>query len=383
MKILILIPSITSYYTFLNEVTQQLLNHKFEVHLATSPKHLENIDCYDEEINGTYHPITFPRAFNPFQHIISAIKLRRLVYKIQPDIIHAHFFSTIFAMSLAKVCPYPITIATFHGLNSPLSHGWRKKVFQLLERYCISKVKSTWLLNKEDAPHIKKLNDNINIHTSLGIGCPISKFDPAQFSDPHRKNLKQKLGISAHEFIFIFIGRQVAHKGFATTVKAFIKLNARNRNCKLLLVGVKDNIHPTGLSKNEEKEVLLHNDIIGVGWQKDVQPYLSISDVLVFPSRREGVPVCLMEALAMGVPAITLNSRGCRDVVRDGIDGLIIDEDSPNGVFKAMKRLLDNPNELQSFSFRANLDSDRFDRKHYVNEQLEIYKNLAQSDILA
>ena len=140
---------------------------------------------------------------------------------------------------------------------------------------------------------------------------------------------------------------------------------------------------PQDCQKTKKKKFYYITDIIGVGWQKDVQPYLSISDVLVFPSRREGVPVCLMEALAMGVPAITLNSRGCRDVVRDGIDGLIIDEDSPNGVFKAMKRLLDNPNELQSFSFRANLDSDRFDRKHYVNEQLEIYKNLAQSDILA
>jgi glycosyltransferase involved in cell wall biosynthesis len=55
--------------------------------------------------------------------------------------------------------------------------------------------------------------------------------------------------------------------------------------------------------------------IIDAGYTDDVASYLAISDAMVFPSQREGMPVCLMEALAMGVPVITRASRGCRDVV--------------------------------------------------------------------
>ena len=376
MKILILIPSITSYYTFLVEITNKLIKEKNNFHLATSPKHLKNINCYNEVVNGTYHPIFFARGMNPIQHIKAAIKLRKLVHDLKPDIIHAHFMSSIFAMALAKTKDFPTTIATYHGLNSPLFKGWRNKLFQLLEQYCISRTTSTWFLNKEDALFFEKKKNQINTHTSLGIGCPTAEFNPNQFSEEFKKSLKLKLGISNDDFIYIYIGRHVMHKGFASTARAFMKLNEINSNCKLLLVGIRDNLHPTGLTKKEEVKFFALDNVIQVGWQKEVQPYLAISQVMVFPSRREGVPCCLMEALTMSVPVITLNSRGCRDVVRHEIDGLVLNNDSPNTVLEAMERLFNNPRERNNYAHQAHKDSNRFDREHYVKEQLSIYKML-------
>ncbi len=70
------------------------------------------------------------------------------------------------------------------------------------------------------------------------------------------------------------------------------------------------------------------NRVILAVWQANVADWLSIADLCVFASERGGMPVCLMESLSMGVPVITANTRGCRDVVRDGVDGVVLDEPS-------------------------------------------------------
>src|SRR5436190_23345297 len=115
------------------------------------------------------------------------------------------------------------------------------------------------------------------------------------------------------------------------------------RNCprvKLLLVGERDPLHPTGLSALEERSVQENPDVVSVGWVSDVSKYLAVAQVNVFPSSREGMPVNLMESLAMGVPVITSDSRGCRDVVTHNVDGLIIGQPNPAAVGAAMQTLL-------------------------------------------
>ena len=73
-----------------------------------------------------------------------------------------------------------------------------------------------------------------------------------------------------------------------------------------------------------------------VGWQEDPAPYLSISDYMVFPSEREGMPVCVMEASAMGVPVIAIAARGTRSLLRDEGAGLLISERRSSAVAHAM-----------------------------------------------
>ena len=101
-------------------------------------------------------------------------------------------------------------------------------------------------------------------------------------------------------------------------------LSETNPRARLLLIGARDRLHPTGLSAEKERTLKASPQVIDIGFRTDVERCLPAADVLLFPSRREGTPVCAMEALALGVPVITCDARGCREVVRDGVDGLVL-----------------------------------------------------------
>ena len=112
-----------------------------------------------------------------------------------------------------------------------------------------------------------------------------------------------------------------------------------------------------------ESQLTASKNIIRVGWKENVQDFLSISHVNVFPSEREGLPVNLMESLAMGVPVITSSSRGCREVVRHELDGVILEYNNLSELIQAMEMLIEDKERLEKFSSAALEGRDRFSRK--------------------
>src|SRR5205814_10672473 len=95
---------------------------------------------------------------------------------------------------------------------------------------------------------------------------------------------------------------------------------------------------------------------------------------MVFPSRREGMPVCVMEALALGVPVITCDARGCRDVVRDDVDGLVLRERTVESLCAAMGRAAADEPLRTRWAARAIADRERFSRLPFVAAQRRIYE---------
>ena len=176
-------------------------------------------------------------------------------------------------------------------------------------------------------------------------------FNPTNFSEGQSNVLRQQLDIDKNDFVFIFVGRLVGDKGINELVKAFKKLQANNheRNSKLLLVGsLETDLDP--LKRETLKEIENSSTIISVGYQNDVRPYFAVSNVLVFPSYREGFPNVVMQAGAMGLPSIVSDINGCNEIIKDEENGLIISVKNSEAIYKAMKRLLENSvlkNKLQ------------------------------------
>jgi glycosyltransferase involved in cell wall biosynthesis len=84
----------------------------------------------------------------------------------------------------------------------------------------------------------------------------------------------------------------------------------------------------------------------------------------------------VMEALAMGVPVITANTRGCREVVRHGVDGLVLQDCSPDALAPAMRRLAEDVAQHRSLALAALAGRNRFTRTQFVAEQIATYLRL-------
>jgi len=378
MKLLFVIPSITNYFTFLEDLTHELIVRGHEVHLATSRKHIARIDAYRRGIECEVHHIDFPRALAPLKHISAGRQVNDLVQEIKPDLINIHFSAALFTTMLGKKDNWPASTGTIHGLGSPLIKGWRKYAISQAERWSSERVDEVFVLTQDDKDYLeeKAPKATVSVLNSFGMGCDLARFDATTISERIKQQLRDENGVKKDDFVFIFIGRQTHFKGFDKVVLSFLKLKEKHTNIKLLLIGEKDRIHPTSKQQRFEKALREDKDIVRVGWKENVQDYLAISDLNVFPSEREGLPVNLMESLSMGVPVITINSRGCKEVVRNGVDGLVLPRHDVKHLSAAMERLLVDREELKKLANNAIEGRDRFSRRHFIEDQLNTYDRL-------
>jgi glycosyltransferase involved in cell wall biosynthesis len=192
--------------------------------------------------------------------------------------------------------------------------------------------------------------------------------------------LKLDLNIDG-KFVITYTGRFVEFKGFDIVYHSFMKLvNEFPDKFVLLLIGGKDPIHLTGLTETEENDLNINPNIVNIGFSSDVNKYLSISDVFLFPSRKEGLPVCIVESLSMGVPVVTLEERGNSDVITNDFNGYLVKYYSKpnaiNAIAEKLKYLANNLDTLNQFSFNCLKNRTIYSRSFFVEEQLKLIHDL-------
>ena len=377
MRLLIVIPKLVSYRSFLRELCRSLVADGDEVHVACSLGKSEDSESQCAKDGVRFHAIEFPRGMNPAAHWKAAQALRKLVGELRPDIIHAHFSSAIFTTAIARTSRWPATMATFHGVSFPAMSGWKAALLRMAETWAARRFDTVWVLTDDDRACLQTAARSAVVRRlpGYGMGCDLERF--AQLPAAARDSLRSQAGLRPDEIVFAFLGRFTDFKGFGHVARAFFQIATGNSKLRLLLIGSRDRIHPTGLSEAEERLLKDSPQVIDVGFRTDVERWLALADVMIFPSRREGMPVCLMESLALGVPVITLDSRGCRDVVRDGIDGLVLGDPSVECLSAAMARIAEDHELRTRWVAHAIAGRDRFSRDHFVAAQTHIYRDAA------
>lgn len=378
MRVLFIIPSITNYHTFLKELTQSLIDTGSKVFLLAGEKAIvKGKSPYPDPTNCEWAKINFPRSFQPQKHLQSSLQIDAQIKNFNPDVIHIHFSAAMFTSALARKKDWPATIATIHGLAWPTRSNRSRMLLKHAELKSAKKMDRVFVLNKEDQySMIKNGVNNVVLIPGKGIGCNIHDFDPEKINPKSKLKLQNKLGLSSGDIVFIYIGRQTHFKGFHLVIKAFMRIYHSKSNYKLLLLGDKDRIHSSGLNSTEEALIDIIPSIIKIKWKANVADYLSLADINVFPSTREGLPVNLMESLSMGVPIITINSRGCRDVVKDGYNGIVLKENEVDDIAEAMKQMAENSVLRKKLSENAFNQREQFDRNNYIRYQMDYYKKM-------
>ncbi|QJD97539.1 glycosyltransferase family 4 protein [Mucilaginibacter robiniae] len=382
MKLLLIITDYGGFNNFLSEVAVQLIREGHEVHVICSPvKVIDYTDKYNYTALGiAFHYLDFPRSFNLFKQIAASKNINRKITEIQPDLINIHFTTGIFTTVVWRKPPF-FTIGTIHGIGYPvIRERIKRNIFKVVERLCFSRLDQVYVINDFDYCLVKSIYPNKAFkHVSYGVGCDLRKFNALNFTDKAKLDIRADLSINKEDFVLMFTGRFVAFKGFNLIIEAMVSIITESTypDIKLLLVGGEDAAHNTGLTHEQNKFYKNNKQITCIGFTADVDRYLAIADLFVFPSEKEGMPVSIMEALAMGVPVLTLNSRGCNDLIKNQDNGIVLQENaSAQEIKKAILKLYHDRSLLKRLSVNALKSRDLLGRHLYVKEQINIYKSI-------
>lgn len=385
MKKLIRITTVPLSLDKLIEGQLNYMNQFYEVTAISSD--FDELKKIGLKENVKVFPLKMTRQITPFQDLKSVYQLYKFFKKEKPLIVHTHTPKAgIVGMLAAKLAKVPIRLHTVAGLPLMEAKGVKRKILNFVEKLTYSCATKVYPNSQGLYDFI--LKENFCAKSKLKVlgngssnGINTEYFNPKYFSEIEKSNLKSELGINENDFVFIFVGRLVKDKGINELVQAFSKLNvssSRVENIKLLLVGpFEEELDP--LDAKTLTDINTNPKIISVGFQKDVRPYFAISNVLAFPSYREGFPNVVMQAGAMELPSIVTNINGCNEIVEQNINGLIIPVKNTNAIFVAMQSLLDEKlfKELKSNS--RDMITSRFEQHIVWQTILEEYQKLEKS----
>ncbi len=360
----------------------QFMSQHYDV-IGVSGKGGDTLEKVSKQEGVRVIPIEMTRKITPVQDLKAVFALYRLFKKEKPDIVHSHTPKAgTLSMLAAKLAGVPHRLHTIAGLPLLEATGAKRTLLNTVEKLtyaCATKIypNSTGLndiIIKHKFTSPKKLKVIANGSSN---GIDTSFFDPGLYSDEDNLKLSKSLGISSSDTVIVYVGRLVRDKGIHELIDAFKKLNTESANAKLLLVGAYEkDLDP--LSPETEEEINTNPNIIMVGWQDDVRPYFAMSDILAFPSYREGFPNVVMQAASMGLASIVTDINGCNEIITDSNNnGKIIPVKNAEQLFENIKLLVNDDTLRTTLAANARTSiTSRYERKVVWNAILEEYRQL-------
>jgi glycosyltransferase involved in cell wall biosynthesis len=166
-------------------------------------------------------------------------------------------------------------------------------------------------------------------------------------------------------------------KGIAEYVDAARQLGSQGCNIEFLLAGDPDPGNPAAVPLSDVRRWVDEGLVHWLGHVDDMPGLFASVDAVVLPSYREGLPKGLIEAAACGLPLVTTDVPGCREVVADGVDGLLVPPRSAGALAQAIARLQDDPALARRLGEAARRKAlEHFDESIVIDRTMAVYDEL-------
>ncbi len=332
------------------------------------------------EADGIRHvPLTAStRGMNPMADLKAAAQLWRILRRERPDILHTHNPKPgLYGRILGRIAGVPVVVNTVHGLYATPTDRWLKRAIVYSLEAIASRFSAAELVqSQEDVLTMRRLHlaPAPNIH-HLGNGVDLTRFDPDRVGEEGRLRLRRELGARGDQIVVGMVGRLVAEKGYPEFLEAMSHLDDRYL---AVCIGPDDEDKADALPR----ELIAGAESNGVrflGMRTDVDELYRAMDIFVLPSHREGFPRSAMEAAAMGLPVVATDIRGCRDVVVESSNGLLVPLMDSVALAAAIT-LIGNDSELRRAMGEAGRlrARDHFDEHRVVGRVVGTYRRLAR-----
>ena len=357
-------------------ITLDHLKDQFDFHLLSGR---ENHVSELYKTNG-FKVLTNPhliREVSPENDLKALLFLYRLIKKEQYDIVHTHETK---ASLLSRIAAYfagcPFIIYGLHGVtfNDPMSR-LKKAFFVSLEKWTV------WMSDFI----VSVGQDTIDEYHKHGIarkmpyqvvrsGIDLDQFEKGGLhTEEEKREFRKQWNIQSDESVLLSVGRFSYSKAQRYTIEAFAFCLKTISDLKLIFVGDGELIEKC---KKQAKKLGIEKNVFFVGYAKNVQDFLSIADLFVITSLREGLPRVTVEASLKKVPVVGFQVEGISEVITDGESGFIVPQYDVVSLEKKIIELLKDSEKRKQFAEKAyRFVKKEWDAKKMIKDLETIYKS--------
>ena len=411
---------------FLKGTMSELVKAGHEVVAVSSPgewmaavKALEGVKVVE---------VPMERRIAPFKDLRSLLRLYKVLREERPDIVHSFTPKAgLLAMMASKFAGIKVRIHTFTGLVFPTSTGLKRRLLMTTDRLtcaCATNIIAEGQGVRNDLLSAGITHKEVRVLGHGNIrGIDLERYDRT----PEIMQLAEKLRVP-DAFTFLFVGRLVRDKGIAELCEAFHHISiggqylprrsiypdtaqsesgiggqdlprrpftrigreaqgdwgascrrtSRTSRTRMVLVGpFEDDVDP--VPEETRRYIERTPEIITTGEIKgpELLAWYAASDCFVLPSYREGFPNTVIEAGAMGLPSIVTDINGSREIISDGINGLVVPPKNVEALSEAMKKMLiDSDFRERAASVSRDMIASRFEQGYVRKCLLDFYHSV-------
>lgn len=269
--------------------------------------------------------------------------LWRLLRREKIDVIETFTHdSNMLGLPVAWLAGVPARIATHHGVIEGFPRS-RERLH-------------TWMMNHNIAHKLVTVSEKTR-QNALAEGVKAERVSviqngitPVPFEDGRRLEVRKEVGTGPDDFFLLSVGRLVYPKAHDVLVSAMPEVLMEFPNAKVGICG--DGVLRGNLEA-QIKSLGLEDSVKLLGEQNNVAKFLSSADVFVLPSRSEGLPIALLEAMSIGLPVIVTSALGGDGVVVEGTHGLVVPVDDIEALAQGILQLLRDPQQCARFGAAA------------------------------
>jgi glycosyltransferase involved in cell wall biosynthesis len=316
-------------------IARAALAEGFDVHVATAPDFADHV----EQIRAgglNFHELELRRGrWTVFEECRLAASLYKLYREIRPDIVHHVTIKPVLCGTLAaRLASVPAIVNSVSGLGFIFTAADRWASFRRIAVSLAYKVLCGGAAVRvifENNDDLKMFLDRRIIRAQQaalirGVGVDLERFRPSA----------PRSGVP----LVVLPARMLWDKGVREFCLAAATVRAWGVQARFALVGGLDGENPAGIPETWLREQELTGVVEWWGWRKDMAAVYSAAHVVCLPSYREGLPTVLLEAAACGCALVTTNVPGCREVVRDGETGLLVESRDPAALAQALRTVI-------------------------------------------
>jgi glycosyltransferase involved in cell wall biosynthesis len=374
LKLFIIVSEDWSFWSHRLSLALSAIDAGFDVTLITKVNELEE-KIKEKGINVIN--INFVRSSkSPITDLLNIIKLFSIFKEEKPDLIHNVALKTILIGSLAALFNKNIVVVNaFTGLGYVFSSNQlQAKIIRLFIKpvfHLIIRRSNYWTIFQNP--------DDSDLFNDLGL------------IEPERSVIIRGSGVDTNEFsqttdtnnipVVMLASRILWDKGIGEFVEAAKRIHDENINAKFILVGNTDTDNPMSIPVSIIKQWTNGGSVSWEGHSNNMPETLASASIVCLPSYREGLPKVLLEAAAIGRPLIATDVPGCREIVKNGENGILVKLKDVDSLYNAIKMLILNNEMRKAMGGQSRVLVESELSTEIINKQtLELYKSARNND---